>query len=132
MKLIETYSMHKIKYPKYVIMIKCGNFYEVIGEEAYIINNLFDYKIKEFCNTKKVGFPIISYNKVTSKLNDFKINYLTIDDGTTKKKFKNNNYDKYIGSLDIDSRINNIKEKLVILKESSSIVNILKSIETII
>ena len=28
MKLIDTYKTYKEKYPKYVIMIKCGNFLE--------------------------------------------------------------------------------------------------------
>lgn len=76
MKLKETYNIYKVKYPKYVIMIKCGNFYEVFGEEAYILNNLFGYKVKEVNGIKRVGFPIISFNKVIDKLKRFKINYI--------------------------------------------------------
>ena len=131
MKLIDTYKTYKEKYPKYVIMIKCGNFYEVYGEESYIINNLFDYKIKEVGGLIRVGFPIISYNKVTERLNKFKINYVVIDNEVKRKKFNKNCYDKYISNLEIDKRINYIKERLILLKESPSIVSVLESIEGI-
>ena len=87
MKLIDVYKTNKQKYPKYVVMIKSGNFYEIYGEECYIMNNLFNYKIKDVNNINRVGFPIVAYNKVTDKLNRFKINYLIIDNNVTKKKF---------------------------------------------
>ena len=124
MKLVDTYNSYKTKYSKYVIMIKCGNFYEVYGEETYIISNLFNYKIKEISGIKRVGFPIIAYNKVASKLNSFKINYIVIDNKVIKKK--------YLNDLNIDDRINKIYLRLKILSNGSNINNILKSIESII
>lgn len=132
MKLKDTYNMYKQKYQKYIIIIKCGNFYEVYGEEAYILNNLFGYKIKNVSGLTRVGFPIISYNKVTDKLKKFKINYVVVNDGTIRKKFNKNNYDKYISNLDIDKRINNIKDKLVLLKEKPSIIKVLEKVENLI
>ena len=132
MKLKDTYNMYKQKYQKYVIIIKCGNFYEVYGEEAYILNNLFGYKIKNVSGLTRVGFPIISYNKVTDKLKKFNINYVVVNDGTIRKKFNKNNYDKYISNLDIDKRINNIKDKLVLLKEKPSIIKVLEKVENLI
>lgn len=132
MKLIDIYRVNKEKYPKYVIMIKCGNFYEVYGEEVYIINNLFNYKIKDFNGINRVGFPLISYNKVTLKLDKFKINHIVIDDNIYKKRFNKNNYDNYISHLSIDERINNIFNRISILKNTSKINNILESIENII
>ena len=132
MKLVDTYNSYKTKYSKYVIMIKCGNFYEVYGEETYIISNLFNYKIKEISGIKRVGFPIIAYNKVTSKLNSFKINYIVIDNEIIKRKFNKNNYDEYLNDLNIDDRINKIYLRLKILSNGSNINNILKSIESII
>lgn len=132
MKLVATYKSYKEKYPKYVIIIKCGTFYEVYGEEIYILNNIFGYKIKEVGGLARVGFPITSYNKVTNKLNIFKINYLVIDGGVLKNKFSRNRYDYYTSNLDIDNRINKISEKLRLLRDSSKINNILGSIENII
>ena len=113
-------------------MIKCGNFYEVYGEETYIISNLFNYKIKEISGIKRVGFPICAYNKVTSKLNIFKINYIFIDNKIIKKKFNKNNYDEYLNHLNIDDKINKIYLRLKILSNGSNINNILKEIESII
>lgn len=129
MKLKDTYNRYKQKYPKFVIMIKCGSFYEAYGEEAYILNNLFDYKIKDVGGLKRVRFPIISFNKVIDKLKRFKINYIIVENGVKKKKFNKNNYDKYISNLDIDKRINSIKERLVLSKESPNILSILESME---
>lgn len=54
MKLKDTYNIYKVKYPKYVIMIKCDNFYKIFEEEKYILNNLFGYKIKEYNWSKRV------------------------------------------------------------------------------
>ena len=130
MKLIDVYKINKEKYSKYVILIKCGNFYEVYGEDTYILNNLFGYKIKDFNGVNRAGFPIISYNKVTLKLKKFKINYIVIDDGIIcKKRFNKNRYDNYITNLDIESRIYNILEKIKLLKESPKIDEIFESIE---
>ena len=94
MKIIDIYNICKEKYPKYIIMIKCGYFYEIYGEEAFIMNKVFGYKIKEISGSDRVGFPINSYNKVINSLNKLKINYFIYND--KKAKFKENNYDKYL------------------------------------
>lgn len=129
MKLIDVYKKYKEKYPKYVILIRSGNFYEVYGEECYILNNIFGYSIRCFNGHKRVGFPIIAFNKVTDKLNYFKINYFVIDNDLNKKKFNKNRYDEYICNLDIDYRISSINEKLNLLRDSYKIKSILERIE---
>ena len=101
MKIYDVYKENKSRYKKYVILIKVGNFYETYGEDGYLLNNLFDYKVSDIGKVKRVGFPLIAYNKVISKLTTFKINYIVVEGGMTiKKKFKLNNYGKYINSLD--------------------------------
>ena len=50
MKLRDVYSECKEKYKEYVILIKCGNFYEALGDDAYLMNKIFGYKIKELSN----------------------------------------------------------------------------------
>ena len=134
MKIYDIYSEKKKKYDKYVILIKVGNFYETYGEDTYLMNNLFDYKIKEVGGVGRVGFPLIAYNKVTDKLKCFKINYLIVEGvNITKKKFNNNNYDKYVRCDDsISVRIDRICEKLMVLKDTSKISIILETIEEII
>lgn len=97
MKLVDIYKCYKEKYPKYIIMIKCGYFYEIYGEEAFIMNKVFGYKIKEVSGSDRVGFPVNSYNKVTNRLNRIKINYLIY--GGEKIRFKDNNYDKYLSDV---------------------------------
>lgn len=134
MKIYDIYSDKKKDYSKYVILIRVGNFYETYGEDTFLMNNLFDYKIKVVGGVNRVGFPIIAYNKVTDKFKHFKINYLVIEGvNIIKKKFNDNNYDKYVKCDDsISVRVNRICEKLKVLKDTSKINIILDAIEEII
>ncbi len=133
MKVIDVYNENKAKYSKYVILIKVGIFYETYNEDAYILNNLFNYKIRNINNVKQVGFPVNSYDKVITKLNKFKINYLIIDKEIIRKKFNKNNYNEFLNkNLSLDERINNIYSKLNVLKEKSNINQILNRIEDIL
>ena len=134
MRIYDIYYEKKKKYEKYVVLIKVGNFYETYGKDCFLMNNLFDYKIKEVGVVQRVGFPLVAYNKVTDKLKAFKINFLIVE-GTniTKKKFNNNNYDKYVRYDDsISIRVSRVYEKLKILKNTSKINFILDAIEEII
>lgn len=92
--MLEKYEKLKKENNNYVIIIKSGNFYAVLGEEAYLMNNIFGYQVRELGKYIKDGFPISSKNKITDKFNELKINY--IFDNGEKKSFNNNNYNKYI------------------------------------
>lgn len=89
--MLETYYKYKLEYKNYLILIKVGNFYELIDNDALIISKLFNYKLKRLSNTFKVGFPINNLNNVIDKLNEENINYIVID-SNIKKEFKNNKY----------------------------------------
>ena len=134
MKIYDVYKENKSRYKKYVILIKVGNFYETYGEDGYLLNNLFDYKVSDIGKVKRVGFPLIAYNKVISKLTTFKINYIVVEGGMTiKKKFKLNSYGKYINSLDsINIRVDRICERIKVLKDTPQIEEILSRLEEII
>lgn len=134
MRIYDIYYEKKKKYEKYVVLVKVGNFYETYGEDTFLMNNLFDYKIKVVGGVNRVGFPIIAYNKITDKFKRFKINYLVIEGiNITKKKFNNNSYDKYVRCDDsISVRVNRICERLKMLKDTSRIDIILEAIEEII
>lgn len=95
--MLEKYYKYKLDYKNYLLLLKFGSFYETIDNDAFIINKIFNYKLKKLSNTFKSGFPISSLNKVLDKLNECHINYIVIDDDIVlKKDFKNNNYSNYI------------------------------------
>ena len=121
----------KKEYKEYIILIKSGNFYLALGNDAKIIENMFNYKVKEFSGTIRVGFPIISLNKVTDRLDRIKVNYVIFDkEIVLKRKFNNNRYNEFIiNNLSINDRINNINFKLNELKSTSSIIDVLNKVE---
>lgn len=118
MKMIDIYKINKIKYKDYVVIIRVGNFYEIYGEQALILHNLLNYKIKYLKDNIRVGFPLVAYNKVTELLNQHKINYVIIDNEIYRKYFKNNAYNNYISfNFTVDERIEKINQRLNILKK---------------
>lgn len=109
-----------------VVLRKNGGFYCVYGDDTYILNYLFNYKIKD----DKVGFPISAIDKVINVLEEKNINY---ELNNNLIDFKNkNNYKKYykLGKkkCNIEYRINEIMNKLNSLDEKD-IDKILKYIE---
>ena len=93
--MLEKYYMYKPKYKEYILMIKSGNFYEIIGKDALIMNDIFGYKISKISNTLKCGFPINSLDKVEKTLENHHINFVVIENTNHQTCFKNNNYKKY-------------------------------------
>lgn len=74
-------------HPKDIILVKIGSFYHIYGRDAYIISYLFGYKLKAF-EEKYVtcGFPIDCISKIMAKIEEKKINYITLD--------RRNNYEE--------------------------------------
>ena len=60
-------------------MIKVGAFFKVYGKDAYIISNIFQYKIKEEKGIVTCGFPVESQKKIQSTLENKKISYIILD-----------------------------------------------------
>ena len=88
--MIKTYENLKKNNPNSIVIQKQGIFYIVYYTDTYIINHLFNYKIKSSNNKLKVGFTDL--DKVTEKLENLQINYVVND---TIKTFENNNYFNY-------------------------------------
>ena len=111
--------MYKIKYKEYIVMLKYGNFYEILGNDALIINKLFGYKLNKLSNTFKVGFPVSSLDNIISRLNNCMINYLVVDrDEIIKiRDFEINNYNKYT----FDETI--LKYNLLVISEITKYLN---------
>ena len=60
MRLIDRYILIKNKYPNYIVLIKCGNFYNTFYNDALYINKRFGYKLIN----NKFGFPIGVLDKI--------------------------------------------------------------------
>ena len=133
--MLEKYIKLKKKYPKSLILIKAGNFYDCINDDAIIINKLFNYKIKELNKYIRVGLPKSSLNRVRTILTKYEINYITVDNNDiTYSKFTRNNYSKYSSNdyYVIKNKINYINDILSNNILNPSINNIISSIEGII
>ena len=78
MKVLDLHMTYKELYSNTIIIIKIGNFYETYDKDAIIINQITKYKLK-YKNSITVGFPLISLDKVKSKLEDLRINYIIIE-----------------------------------------------------
>ena len=135
--MINNYIDLKITYKNYLIILKTGVFYICINDDAFILNKLFSYKIKEFNNYKRIGFPINGLNKVLKRLERLNINYIVYDNKIiTKVNFTNNSYNKY--RIDINTynsylrRIKNINYILVDRINSNNLIDILGKIENIL
>lgn len=95
--LKEVYEKSKSTYKDYVVLLKSGNFYISFNKDAIIMKNIFNYQIKQVKDYIKIGFPIISINKIVNELTLRKVNYVIINNEIiNKKKFSNNSYKKYL------------------------------------
>lgn len=133
--MLEKYIKLKEKYPKSLIIIKAGNFYDCLNDDAIIINKLFNYKIKELNKYIRVGFPINSLNRVRTILTKYEINYITVDNNDiTYSNFIRNNYSKYRSNdyFVIKNKINNINDILSNNILNPNIKDIISNIEGII
>lgn len=145
--MLDEYLEIKKLYPKSLILIKSGNFYKCINDDAKVMNSIFEYKIIKLKKYSRVGFPIIKINHITGVLTNKQINYVIVDQHIIKKeKFNQNHYNEYIVNYDIveedyEKILNNklaLKKIEMINKElnnninNSRIINILNEIERVI
>lgn len=101
-----------------VILIQMGKFYYAYGKDAYILSGIFGYKLNEFeKNIYSVAFPVNSYTKVISKLENLKVNYLVLDRKNNYEILELQNYknlNKYTEVL--EKNIEKVKIKIRIDK----------------
>lgn len=131
--LKEVYEKSKSTYKDYVVLLKSGNFYISFNKDAIIMNNIFNYQIKQVKDYIKIGFPIISINKIVNELTLRKVNYVIIDiDIINKKKFSNNSYKKYLLEKEnYEILLVRIKKINTILKNSLNNQNIKQVLDDI-
>lgn len=131
--LKEVYEKSKSTYKEYVILLKSGNFYITFNKDAIIMNNIFNYQIKQVKDYMKIGFPIISINKIVNELTLRKVNYVIINNEIiNKKKFSNNSYKKYLLEKEnYEILLVRIKKINTILKNSLNNQNIKQVLDNI-
>lgn len=98
--MLEKYYRNKLNYRDYILLFKYGNFYEIIDNDAFIVNKLFNYKLNRISKNSssfKVGFPLSAIGGFTDKLESENINYVIIenDEAVKSKQFDNNKYNDY-------------------------------------
>ena len=131
--LKELYNKYKFDYKDYILLIKSGNFYICLNNDAIVMNNIFNYKIKESTNFIKVGFPINSELKVRSYLDNIKVNYVIIDkEIVDKRKFQDNEYNTKHNYKVYLNRIKRINDVLKANLSNNSISSILDELEEVL
>lgn len=126
-----------------IVLVKIGKFYNSYGKDAYIISDLFSYKMKQIEDNMYVcGFPDSSLNKVEAKLEREKINYIVLDKRNNYEKdeeFNNGNLNKYAkayekakANLSYKLRIENINNFLIQQTNKEVLKKILLQMESII
>lgn len=87
----------------YIVLLEIGTFYYCYGNDAFIVSYIGKYKINIIQDSiYSCAFPKTAYNKIISKLEENKINYIILDRRNNyaereKSNNKNlNNYEKYL------------------------------------
>lgn len=122
-----------------IIYKKGGKFYDVFGEDAFIINYLFDYKLlptDKRTKNYKCGFPDVSFNKVINALDDNKISYQVIynDKNPLIKDFKNKSrYNEFkmaaIKKQDIKTKMDLLVSKISSIDDIDKLTMIMEKVE---
>lgn len=117
------YKEYKNKNHETMVFVKSGVFYETYDNDCKIMTDLFEYKIKNFKNFSRTGFPINNIDKVKEKLNEKQINYIIVENNNISKiTFENNRYNFYINKR-VDKRLyknhyqTNFNEQLELINE---------------
>ena len=88
--IYDRYKNLKKDFNKHIVIIKSGIFYYTYDDDAYILKEIFGYKIIN----NKVGFPCKS--NIINKINSYCINTVILENNNIiKRNFDNNKYDLY-------------------------------------
>jgi hypothetical protein len=134
--LKDTYISYKCNYNDYILLIKSGNFYVCLNDDAIVLKNIFNYKIIKQKNFIKAGFPINSINKIINRLDNLGVNYAVIDKYIIlENSFFYNRYNLFAQADSFEGRmerINEIHRLLTINLHRNNFEEILNEIEHIV
>lgn len=95
MKLKERYKELKREYPCGIVLLRSGSFYVSYETDAFILNYLFSYQIKN----DKVGFPISAISRILESLKEKQISFF-VDDGDDNNCYDANEENQYFSFYD--------------------------------
>ena len=102
-KLLDQYKKLKQEDASCIYLFRIGIFYNIINEDAKIINEKLGLKITDLGpNIFKCGFPVSQLDKYILLLNQLKIKYQVIDN------LPNSNISEYINNIEIKKILNKI------------------------
>lgn len=105
-KLLKQYNELKQKDKNKVYLFKVGIFYNILNEDAKILNEKLGLKITSLSpEIIKCGFPISSLEKYTKKLDNLQLQYQVIDDLP-----QNTNIVDYSNNIEIKKILKKITE----------------------
>ena len=102
-KLLEHYNKLKKEDASCIYMFRVGIFYNILNEDAKIINEKLGLKITDLGpNIFKCGFPVSQLDKYIILLNKINLKYKIIDN------LPNSNINEYINNIEIKKILNKI------------------------
>ena len=113
-------------------LYKTGKLYNSFNDDGIIIHYLLGYKYVDY--KKSIGFPESALNKVKEVLEKNKLSYKIYEKSTMITEYKgiNKNYNivlkKALNNLEIETRVNRLKEKIENLN-TQELENIIEAIE---
>lgn len=105
-KILKQYKELKEKDASPIYIFRIGIFYNILNEDAKILNEKLGLKITSLSpEIIKCGFPISSLEKYTKKLDNLQLPYTIIDDLP-----KNTNIVDYTNNIEIKKILKKISE----------------------
>ncbi|MCI8655188.1 MAG: hypothetical protein HFJ48_04885 [Clostridia bacterium] len=104
-KLLKQYEQLKKEDASSIYLFRIGIFYNIINEDAKIINEKLGLKITDLGpSIFKCGFPVSQLDKYILLLNNMKIKYKVIDN------LPNSNINDYMKNIEIKKLLNKIAD----------------------
>ena len=104
-KLLKQYEQLKKEDASRIYLFRVGIFYNILNEDAKIINEKLGLKITDLGpNIFKCGFPVSQLNKYTTLFNKMEIKHTVIDN------LPNSNIKEYMNNVEIKKILNKITD----------------------
>ena len=115
-KIMNIYKSKKEKNPNKIYMFKGGVFYYFLDEDALYISEKYNFKLTDFGDTVKCGFPVKALEKYLNIFNSESIELITEEENSNKDKIINT-----IKNLDLNEITP--KDAFIILNNLKELIN---------
>lgn len=118
-KLYQEYLKSKEQNAELLYLFKSGIFYIALEDDALLLSEELNFKLTDFGNQVKCGFPQTKLNYYLAKLRDKNINYKVIEDTTNKNITNCINNAKIISDPNMTLNLGRQHKKKVLKGDSS-------------